>query len=205
MITHFKQFCHLLHIQTSICVLREFQLGQIMISISIFVDQLNEEIIYCIDTMTQQKKIIPEMCSGQVCFIPRATFYAYGAVSSRVYYSTGRGGGTCIMHATGGGCGRRSSSCKVHSDSPVGSSASTACICNKGYSGANGGICTACEPGKYKDVTGSAPCISATSTHDALMCPPICPNNYTKQNAFSLPLSARWTRSKAHMCAPTKT
>jgi len=136
--------------------------------------------------MTQQKKINPEMCSEQVCFITGAIFCAYGAVSSRACDSTGRGGGTSIMHATGGGCGRRSSSCKAHSDSPVGSSASTACICNKGYSGANGGMCTACELGKHKDVTGSAPCILTTSTHDALMCPPICPNNYTKQNALSL-------------------
>jgi len=34
------------------------------------------------------------------------------------------------------------------------------CKCNTGYSGYDGGVCTACESGKYKDITGMSTCVS---------------------------------------------
>ena len=36
----------------------------------------------------------------------------------------------------------------------------TACKCNAGYTGPDGGTCTACEEGKYKPLTGSGTCTS---------------------------------------------
>ena len=46
-------------------------------------------------------------------------------------------------------------SCPDYSDSPAGSSAATDCICNAGYTGSNGGTCTACTAGKYKPAAGA--------------------------------------------------
>ena len=40
----------------------------------------------------------------------------------------------------------------------TGSSARSACLCNVGFTGADGGPCTACVAGKYKNTTGSALC-----------------------------------------------
>ena len=40
----------------------------------------------------------------------------------------------------------------------AGSDASGDCACNAGYTGANGGTCTACETGKYKDSPGAGAC-----------------------------------------------
>jgi len=43
-----------------------------------------------------------------------------------------------------------------------------ACVCDPGFSGANGGPCVQCEEGKYKSVAGSSSCIAAK----AIQCPP---------------------------------
>lgn len=40
----------------------------------------------------------------------------------------------------------------------TGSNVATQCVCNLGYTGPNGGACTACVAGKFKDATGSADC-----------------------------------------------
>ena len=40
----------------------------------------------------------------------------------------------------------------------AGSDASGDCACNAGYTGPNGGTCTACETGKYKDSPGAGAC-----------------------------------------------
>ena len=61
--------------------------------------------------------------------------------------------------------------CPANSDSPAGSVAITDCTCNAGYTGANGGVCTACEAGTFKASSGSETCTE-------------CP-----QNAFSPPAS----------------
>ena len=45
-------------------------------------------------------------------------------------------------------------SCPDNANSPQGSTASTACSCNEGYTGANGGACSACPAGAYKDISG---------------------------------------------------
>ena len=49
--------------------------------------------------------------------------------------------------------------CPLYSTSPVGSDALADCVCNAGYTGPDGGWCTACEDNEYKDVEGSNACI----------------------------------------------
>ena len=39
----------------------------------------------------------------------------------------------------------------------------TDCVCNKGFIGPNGGVCTSCGPGKYKDVVGDFYCVDCGS------------------------------------------
>jgi len=48
--------------------------------------------------------------------------------------------------------------CPANSISLPGSVLLEDCKCKPGYTGPDGGPCTACEPGKYKPDTGSAPC-----------------------------------------------
>lgn len=50
------------------------------------------------------------------------------------------------------------SSCPEHSDSAAAAPALTACICDPGYEGSDGGPCLACDVGKFKARNGSAPC-----------------------------------------------
>jgi hypothetical protein len=50
--------------------------------------------------------------------------------------------------------------CPVNSNSPIQSSATTACTCNAGHSGPNGGPCVPCAAGTYKPSTGPAACTS---------------------------------------------
>ena len=56
-------------------------------------------------------------------------------------------------------------SCPDYSDSPAGSSAATDCLCNAGYSGFNGGACTACVAGQYKPDIGQHSSLSLSRTH----------------------------------------
>ena len=98
--------------------------------------------------------------------------------------STGPNGGPCVLCAVGkykvangieectdcpvdtysGTLGANGSetclSCPEASSSPVSSSAITACTCNAGASGPNGGPCDLCVIGKYKTATGTAACTS---------------------------------------------
>jgi hypothetical protein len=46
--------------------------------------------------------------------------------------------------------------CPADSTSPTGSTQITSCTCNQGYTGLNGGPCTACPVGTYKQNSGSA-------------------------------------------------
>ena len=48
--------------------------------------------------------------------------------------------------------------CAGDSHSQPGSDTATACVCNMGYTGPDGGPCTACAVNTYKDITGSASC-----------------------------------------------
>ena len=48
--------------------------------------------------------------------------------------------------------------CKADSVSLLGSSSPLSCLCRLGYSGPNGGICSACPPGHFKDELGPAGC-----------------------------------------------
>lgn len=58
--------------------------------------------------------------------------------------------------------------CPPNTDSSAGSGPVTGCICNAGYTGPDGGTCSACAGGTYKGSPGSevtaAPCF----------CPPVC-------------------------------
>ena len=42
-----------------------------------------------------------------------------------------------------------------NSVSPAGSTSSNVCACDTGFTGPNGGTCTQCDAGEFKDVTGS--------------------------------------------------
>ena len=48
--------------------------------------------------------------------------------------------------------------CPEHSSSEQGSINATNCTCNRGYTGPNGGLCAACDAGKYKPDPGDASC-----------------------------------------------
>jgi hypothetical protein len=48
--------------------------------------------------------------------------------------------------------------CPANSIAPQGSDGQTDCKCNAGYTGSDGGTCTACVAGKYKIGTGSGTC-----------------------------------------------
>ena len=91
-------------------------------------------------------------------------------------FGTGVGSRTLEEACTG--------SCPAESTSPQGSSSSSACRCNKGYTGPSGGACTACSAGKYKETTGSSECVQceagkystseakgATSSSSCRLCP----------------------------------
>jgi len=57
---------------------------------------------------------------------------------------------TCLPVSTRG--------CVICAHVNAGSDASGDCACNAGYTGPNGGTCTACETGKYKDSPGGGAC-----------------------------------------------
>jgi hypothetical protein len=72
--------------------------------------------------------------------------------------------------------------CPAETSSLPGSGSKTGCICNAGYSGPDGGICSACTNGQYKDVNGSSACsecprntfsssFAATSKSTCISCP----------------------------------
>ena len=52
------------------------------------------------------------------------------------------------------------------SSSTAGSDASTDCTCNAGFTGPNGGTCTACGAGTYKAVSGAGSCSDCPSGTD---------------------------------------
>ena len=49
--------------------------------------------------------------------------------------------------------------CPSNSNSPVGSLIATACTCNAGSSGPDGGTCSLCVAGKHKELAGSTACV----------------------------------------------
>ena len=70
-----------------------------------------------------------------------------------------RGKYSTVSAATSGSACR---DCNVHSNSEGGSSTSTDCVCNSGYTGPGGGPCVACIAGTYKDVNGSTACLECS-------------------------------------------
>jgi hypothetical protein len=54
-------------------------------------------------------------------------------------------------------------SCPSNTESGLGSTALTSCVCKLGFTGPNGGTCTACQPGQYKSVTGSSNCLNCSA------------------------------------------
>jgi len=53
--------------------------------------------------------------------------------------------------------------CTTNSQSLVASEEQTSCICNAGWSGINGEVCTICAAGKYKTDVGSASCTACAT------------------------------------------
>ena len=49
------------------------------------------------------------------------------------------------------------------SSSPAGSDAASDCACDAGFTGPNGGTCTACPAGTYKAASGAGSCSSCPS------------------------------------------
>ena len=73
--------------------------------------------------------------------------------------------------------------CLANSDAQEASAESTACMCNAGFFGENGQLCTACVAGKFQTATGAGQCISCsvgyfstTVTATSNVCQ-ICPVN----------------------------
>ena len=62
---------------------------------------------------------------------------------------------------------RACSACHANSNSPVGSTAATACVCNVGFAGAAGGPCLQCGSGKYSSSNASACVDCAAGTYKA--------------------------------------
>jgi len=58
--------------------------------------------------------------------------------------------------------------CPSDSSSPLASTLRTACQCNAGYTGEDGGTCSACLPGTFKTSTGSASCTSFATGKSSL-------------------------------------
>jgi hypothetical protein len=48
--------------------------------------------------------------------------------------------------------------CPAYSNAPAQTSAATSCTCNAGFTGPDGGTCTACAAGTYKSTPGSEFC-----------------------------------------------
>ena len=65
--------------------------------------------------------------------------------------------------------------CPDYASSPSSSTSVTACTCNPGYNGQNGGVCTRCPVGTYKSVSGNATCTPcAVGTSNGLTAQPTC-------------------------------
>ena len=56
--------------------------------------------------------------------------------------------------------------CPANSNAPAATSSATSCTCNPGFTGPDGGTCTACAAGTYKDTTGSSVCIDCGAEAD---------------------------------------
>jgi hypothetical protein len=77
------------------------------------------------------------------------------------FYKPAPGNTACIRCSAGSYSSAGSIACEVcppDSDSSSGSDEREDCLCNKGFSGINGGPCEMCPPGTFKDTNGSDPC-----------------------------------------------
>ncbi len=94
--------------------------------------------------------------------------------------------------------------CPTSSSSPISSSALTACTCNVGFTGPNGGACTTCVAGTYKTTAGSATCTAcaagkysattgATAAATCLACPPGSASSVSSSSSFSCVCNAGYT------------
>jgi hypothetical protein len=76
--------------------------------------------------------------------------------------TTGPDGGPCTTCVSGkyksASGSAACSNCPTSSNSPITSTAITACVCNPGFTGQDGDTCTACVSGKYKSASGSMTC-----------------------------------------------
>jgi len=73
-------------------------------------------------------------------------------------YKTALGNAVCTSCGEAAGNISTCAACPAKSTSSAGSSAATACTCNAGWTGPNGGLCTQCQAGKFKALAGSVQC-----------------------------------------------
>ena len=95
-------------------------------------------------------------------------------------------------------------SCPANSSSPSGSSTAGSCLCNVGYTGPDGGECSACAPGTFKDARGSADCTECAAgsylTEAGAYLPAQCVN--CRQGTFSTTSAA--TSSETCVACPAR-
>lgn len=90
------------------------------------------------------------------------------------------GSGSCTNCDAGtysGAVSGTCTTCPTNSNSPSSSTTASDCICNAGSSGPNGGTCTTCTVGKYKDIIGTTLCINCgIGTYSAVAGASVCTN-----------------------------
>ena len=122
-------------------------------------------------------------------------------------YKTNTGTGTCTQCAanmfstTGAQTTSTCTGCPLNSKSPAGSDEATDCVCDAGYTGANGAACLPCVSGTYKTAPGSQVCtlcgnntyssaVAATAANTCAVC---------QGNSMSVMGSDEWSDCK---CLP---
>jgi hypothetical protein len=119
-------------------------------------------------------------------------------------YKTSTGTGTCTqcaanMYSTiGAQTTSTCQSCPLNSKSPAGSDEASDCVCDAGYTGANGAACLPCVSGTYKTAPGAQVCTmcgnntysSAVAATAAGTCAPC------QQNSISVMGSDEWSDCK---------
>ena len=102
--------------------------------------------------------------------VSRSVTLSAGTHNVRVhFFEAGGGAGIVVMYSGPGLSGSvlipayysasTCESCPTNSISPVLSSSITACVCNAGWNGPDGGTCTQCLGGTYKAGTGNSGCL----------------------------------------------
>ena len=117
---------------------------------------------------------IPGM--GEVCTAPRCIDCAAGMYSTALAATSPTTCQLCLAGKYANGTGNTfCRDCPSYTVSPVGSDERADCVCDLGYSGPNGGPCTACVVGKFKPVTGPSQCTACSpGTYQTMTAQSVC-------------------------------